>query len=40
MGGWTANDIDAAQRRMGAKAPVFRFVAVQKSTSGWDMEAF
>lgn len=31
MEGWTANDIDAAQRRMGAKAPVFRAKAVRRT---------
>lgn len=28
---WTANDIEAAQRRMGAKAPVFRAKAVRRA---------
>lgn len=28
---WTTNDIDAARRRMGAKAPVFRAKAVRRA---------
>lgn len=28
---WTANDIDSAQQRMGAKAPVFRAKAVRRA---------